>query len=49
MTSDLNPASATRYFADDQAMITQIIVPRHYTRVAVIQDNTPGGLTTGRT
>ena len=32
------------YFADDQAMITQIIVPRHYTRVAVIQDNTPGGL-----
>jgi branched-chain amino acid transport system substrate-binding protein len=38
------PGIGNVYFADDQAMITQIIVPRHYTRVAVIQDNTPGGL-----
>jgi ABC-type branched-subunit amino acid transport system substrate-binding protein len=38
------PGIGNVYFADDQAMITQLIVPRHYTRVAVIQDNTPGGL-----
>jgi ABC-type branched-subunit amino acid transport system substrate-binding protein len=38
------PGIGNVYFADDQAMITQIIVPRHYTRVAVVQDNTPGGL-----
>jgi branched-chain amino acid transport system substrate-binding protein len=38
------PGIGNVYFADNQAMITQIIVPRHYTRVAVIQDNTPGGL-----
>jgi ABC-type branched-subunit amino acid transport system substrate-binding protein len=38
------PGIGNVYFADDQAMITQIIVPRRYTRVAVIQDNTPGGL-----
>src|SRR5215469_6091414 len=38
------PGIGNVYFADDQAMITQIIVPRHYTRVALIQDNTPGGL-----
>jgi len=44
MTSYAFPGIGNVYFADDQAMITQIIVPRHYTRVAVIQDNTPGGL-----
>ena len=44
MTSYSFPGIGNVYFADDQAMITQIIVPRHYTRVAVIQDNTPGGL-----
>jgi branched-chain amino acid transport system substrate-binding protein len=38
------PGIGNVYFADDQAMITQIIVPRHYTRVAVIDENTPGGL-----
>src|SRR6202042_40346 len=41
------PGIGNVYFADDQAMITQIIVPRHYTRVALIQDNTPGGLSNG--
>src|SRR5215472_16220271 len=44
MTSYAFPGIGNVYFADDQAMITQIIVPRHYTRVALIQDNTPGGL-----
>ena len=44
MTSYAFPGIGNVYFADDQAMITQLIVPRHYTRVAVIQDNTPGGL-----
>jgi ABC-type branched-subunit amino acid transport system substrate-binding protein len=44
LTSYAFPGIGNVYFADDQAMITQIIVPRHYTRVAVIQDNTPGGL-----
>ena len=44
LTSYAFPGIGNVYFADDQAMITQLIVPRHYTRVAVIQDNTPGGL-----
>ena len=47
MTSYSFPGIGNVYFADDQAMITQIIVPRHYTRVALIQDNTPGGLSNG--
>ncbi|HEY1818785.1 MAG TPA: ABC transporter substrate-binding protein [Trebonia sp.] len=38
------PGIGNVFFADDQEMITQIIVPRHYTRVAVIDENTPGGL-----
>lgn len=38
------PGIGNVYFADDQAMISQIIVPRHYKRVAVIDENTPGGL-----
>ncbi len=41
------PGIGNVYFADDQAMITQIIVPRHYTRVAVIQDNTPAQASNG--
>ena len=41
------PGIGNVYFADDQAMITQIIVPRHFTRVAVIIENTPGGLSNG--
>jgi ABC-type branched-subunit amino acid transport system substrate-binding protein len=32
------------FFGDDLATVTQIIAPRHYTRVAVIEDNSPGGL-----
>src|SRR5580700_5499998 len=47
MTSYSFPGIGNVYFADDQAMITQIIVPRHYARVALIQDNTPGGLSNG--
>ncbi len=38
------PAIGNVFFADDLATVTQIIVPRHYTRVAVIEDNSPGGL-----
>jgi len=38
------PGIGNVYFADDDAMISQIIVPRHYTRIAVIDENTPGGL-----
>jgi ABC-type branched-subunit amino acid transport system substrate-binding protein len=32
------------FFGDDLATVTQIIAPRHYTKVAVIEDNSPGGL-----
>lgn len=42
--SDAFPAVGNVFFADDLATITQLIVPRHYTRVAVIEDNAPGGL-----
>jgi branched-chain amino acid transport system substrate-binding protein len=38
------PGIGNVFFADDLATITQLIVPRHYTRVAVIEDNAPGGL-----
>ncbi len=38
------PAIGNVFFADDLATITQLVVPRHYTRVAVIEDNAPGGL-----
>lgn len=38
------PGIGDVFLADDLATITQIIAPRHYTRVAVIQDNSPGGL-----
>ncbi len=42
--SDAFPGVGNVFFADDLATITQLIVPRHYTRVAVIEDNAPGGL-----
>jgi ABC-type branched-subunit amino acid transport system substrate-binding protein len=38
------PGIGNVYFADDLATVTQLIAPRHYTRVAVIEDNSPGGL-----
>jgi ABC-type branched-subunit amino acid transport system substrate-binding protein len=38
------PGIGNVFFADDLATVTQIIAPRHYTRVAVIEDNSPGGL-----
>jgi branched-chain amino acid transport system substrate-binding protein len=38
------PGIGNVFFADDLATITQLITPRHYTRVAVIEDNAPGGL-----
>jgi branched-chain amino acid transport system substrate-binding protein len=38
------PGIGNVFTADDLATITQIIAPRHYTRVAVIEDNSPGGL-----
>ena len=41
---DAFPGVGNVFFADDLATITQLIVPRHYTRVAVIEDNAPGGL-----
>ncbi len=42
--SDAFPGVGNVFFADDLATVTQLIVPRHYTRVAVIEDNAPGGL-----
>ncbi|MGB6455956.1 MAG: ABC transporter substrate-binding protein [Streptosporangiaceae bacterium] len=38
------PGVGNVFFADDLATVTQLIAPRHYTRVAVIEDNAPGGL-----
>jgi branched-chain amino acid transport system substrate-binding protein len=38
------PAIGDVFHADDQAAVRKLIEPRHYTRVAVIQDNAPGGL-----
>lgn len=38
------PAVGNVFFADDLATVTQLIAPRHYTRVAVVEDNAPGGL-----
>lgn len=38
------PGIGDVFHADDLATVTQLIVPRHYTRVAVIEDNAPGGL-----
>lgn len=44
LTSYSFPGIGNVFFADDLATITQLIVPRHYTRVAVVEDNAPGGL-----
>jgi branched-chain amino acid transport system substrate-binding protein len=44
LTSYSVPGIGNVFFADDLATITQLIVPKHYTRVAVIEDNAPGGL-----
>jgi ABC-type branched-subunit amino acid transport system substrate-binding protein len=44
LTSYSFPGIGNVFFADDLATITQLIVPRHLTRVAVIEDNAPGGL-----
>jgi ABC-type branched-subunit amino acid transport system substrate-binding protein len=38
------PGVGNVFFADDLATVTQLIAPRHYTRVAVVEDNAPGGL-----
>jgi ABC-type branched-subunit amino acid transport system substrate-binding protein len=38
------PGIGNVFFADDLATVTQLIVPRHYTRVAVIEDDAPGGI-----
>ncbi|HWG01022.1 MAG TPA: ABC transporter substrate-binding protein [Trebonia sp.] len=38
------PGIGNVFFADDLATITQLVVPRHYTRVAVIEDDAPGGI-----
>ena len=38
------PGIGNVFFADDLATVTQLIAPRHYTRVAVIEDNAPGGI-----
>ena len=44
LTSYAFPGIGNVFFADDLATVSQLIVPRHYTRVAVIEDNAPGGL-----
>jgi branched-chain amino acid transport system substrate-binding protein len=41
------PAIDNVFFADDLATFQYLIKPRHYTRVAVIQDDSPGGLGNG--
>lgn len=40
----LFPAIGDVFHADDLATVQKLILPRHYTRVAVIEDNAPGGL-----
>ena len=42
--SDAFPGVGNVFFADDLATVTQLIAPRHYSRVAVVEDNAPGGL-----
>lgn len=46
-TSDLTsysfPVQSNIFFDDDAATVRNLIVPRHYKRVAVVQDNTTGG------
>jgi branched-chain amino acid transport system substrate-binding protein len=38
------PAIGDVFHADDLAAVQKLVVPRHYTRVAVIEDNAPGGI-----
>jgi ABC-type branched-subunit amino acid transport system substrate-binding protein len=38
------PGIGNVFFADDLAFTNKVIVPRHYKRVAVIEDSAPGGL-----
>ncbi|HEX5116998.1 MAG TPA: ABC transporter substrate-binding protein [Pseudonocardiaceae bacterium] len=38
------PAIGDVFHADDLATVQKLILPRHYTKVAVIEDNAPGGL-----
>lgn len=42
------PGYATVFAADDQAMLKDVVAKHHLTRVAVIQDNAPGGLVNGK-
>lgn len=41
------PGYATVFAADDQAMLQDVVGKHHLARVAVIQDNAPGGLVNG--
>lgn len=41
------PAIDNVFFADDLATFNYLVKPHHYTRVAVIQDDSPGGLGNG--
>jgi branched-chain amino acid transport system substrate-binding protein len=38
------PAIGDVFHADDLAAVNKLVVPRHYSRVAVIEDNAPGGI-----
>lgn len=38
------PGIANLFHADDAAFVQKVIAPRHYRRVAVIEDDAPGGL-----
>lgn len=40
----LFPAIGDVFHANDLAAVEKIVLPRHYTRVAVIEDNAPGGI-----
>ncbi len=43
LSQDAFPGIGNVFFADDLATVQNLIGPRHYTRVAVVQDNTTGG------
>lgn len=40
----LYPAIGDVFHTDDLATVQKLVLPRHYTRVAVIEDNAPGGI-----
>lgn len=40
----LYPAIGDVFHADDLATVDKLVLPHHYTRVAVIEDNAPGGI-----